>query len=288
MSPWFAATTTGTMNDMDRRTLADFLRARRAAVRPDHPGPRRRTPGLRREEVAQRAGMSADYYTRLEQARGPRPSRQVLTALARALRLTRSERVHLFALVDLAADTPDGPPQDVPTGIVQLIDRLDDTPAFVIDAVHTLLAWNRMAVALLCDPLIWPPDDRNLIWQLFGNPVTDHDDPQVDAHARQCLADLRRAAARYPDSPAVTGLIARLRGTGDGFVRRWDGYPVDPPRVTSTKRIPHPVVGDLDLDCQTLDLTDRDQRLILYTAVPGSTSHRALRRLSASCAAPRR
>ncbi|GAB7048226.1 helix-turn-helix transcriptional regulator [Catenuloplanes indicus] len=267
---------------MDRRTLADFLRARRAAIRPDVIGPRRRTPGLRREEVARLAGMSADYYVRLEQARGPRPSRQVLTALARALRLTGSERAHLFALVDMAADVPEGPSQDVPVGIVHLIDRLDDTPAFVIDAVHTLLAWNRMAVALLCDPMIWAPEDRNLIWQLFSSPLTDFGDPQVDAHARQCLADLRRAAARYPDSPVVTGLITRLRGTGDGFARRWDGYPVDPPRVTSIKRIPHPVVGDLDLDCQTVDITDRDQRLILYTAVPGSSSHAALRALSDS------
>ncbi|MDG6103161.1 helix-turn-helix domain-containing protein [Dactylosporangium aurantiacum] len=269
---------------MDRRQLADFLRARRERVRPVDaglaPGPRRRTPGLRREEVAQLAGISVDYYTRLEQARGPRPSRQVLTALARAMRLTDSEREHLFQLVGARDDPPAGPPRDVPTGILHLIDRLDDTPAFVIDAVYNLLAWNRMATALLIDPTVWPVADRNLIWQLFSSPYTDFDDPQIDEHARLCLADLRRAVTRYPDDPGVAALVARLHATGPGFVRRWVDYPVDPPRSTSTKRIPHPVVGELELDCQTLHITERDQRLVLYTAAPGSRSQEGLRLLS--------
>ncbi|WP_327003408.1 helix-turn-helix transcriptional regulator [Dactylosporangium sp. NBC_01737] len=269
---------------MDRRQLADFLRARRDRVRPADvgvvAGPRRRTPGLRREEVAQLAGISVDYYTRLEQARGPRPSRQVLTALARSMRLTDSEREHLFQLAGARDEAPAGPPRDVPAGILHLIDRLDDTPAFVIDAVYNLLAWNRMATALLIDPTVWPVADRNLIWQLFTSPYTDFDDPQVDEYARHCLADLRRAAARYPDDPGVAALVARLRATGPGFVQRWVDYPVDPPRSTSTKRIPHPVVGELELDCQSLHITERDQRLILYTAVPGTRSQEGLRLLS--------
>ena len=230
--------------------------------------------------MAQLAGISVDYYTRLEQARGPRPSRQVLAALARAMRLTDSERDHLFHLVGTRDDPPTGPPRDVPAGILHLIDRLDDTPAFVIDAVYNLLAWNRMATALLIDPTVWPVADRNLIWQLFASPYTDFDDPQTDEFARQCLADLRKAAARYPDDPAVATLIARLRTTSAGFVKRWQDYPVDPPRPTATKRIPHPVVGDLELDCQTLDITACDQRLILYTAAPGTPSHEALRLLA--------
>jgi transcriptional regulator with XRE-family HTH domain len=268
-----------------RRHLADFLRARRDRVLPADvglvPGSRRRTPGLRREEVAQLAGISVDYYTRLEQARGPHPSRQVLTALARALRLTGSEREHLFQLVGDRTETPVGPPQAVPAGILHLVDRLDDTPAFVIDAVYTLLAWNRMAVALLIDPTVWPPVERNLIWQLFTSPFSDFDDPQVDLYARQCLADLRRAAARYPADPGVCGLLARLREHSPTFVARWAEYPVDPPRTTSVKRIPHPVVGDLDLECQTLEITATDQRLVLYTAVPGTSSYEGLRRLQA-------
>jgi transcriptional regulator with XRE-family HTH domain len=269
---------------MDRRTLADFLRARREQIRPVDAGlpagSRRRTPGLRREEVAQLAGISVDYYTRLEQARGPQPSRSVLTALGRALRLSGSERAHLFQLVGVREQVPAGPSRDVPAGILHVIERLDDRPAFVIDAIHQLLAWNRSAVALLCDPMIWAEADRNLIWQLFASPHTDFDDPQIDQHARHCLADLRRAAARYPGSPEVTGLVDRLRGT-PGFLRRWTDYPVDPPRITSTKRIPHPVVGDLELDCQTLEITETDQRLILYTAAPGSASQRALKLLTA-------
>jgi transcriptional regulator with XRE-family HTH domain len=269
---------------MYRRHLADFLRARRARVLPTDvgvvAGRRRRTPGLRREEVAQLACISVDYYTRLEQARGPQPSRQVLGALARALRLTDSEREHLYQLTGLREEIPLGPPREVPAGILHLIDRLDDTPAFVIDAVYNLLAWNTMATALLIDPTVWPVPDRNLIWQLFASPYTDFDDPQVDQFARQCLADLRSAAARYPDDPGIKTLIGRLRGASPGFVRRWTEYPVDPPRATSTKRIPHPVVGELELDCQTLEISDRDQRLILYTAVPGTPSHEALRLLS--------
>jgi transcriptional regulator with XRE-family HTH domain len=269
---------------MNRRHLADFLRARRARVQPADVGVsggrRRRTPGLRREEVAQLACISVDYYARLEQARGPQPSRQVLVALARALRLTDAEREHLYQLTGLRVDVPPGPPRDVPAGILHLIDRLDDTPAFVIDAVYNLLAWNSMATALLIDPTVWPVEDRNLIWQLFGGQHADFDDPQVDAFARQCLADLRTAAVRYPDDPGVNRLISRLSGASPAFVRRWNEYPVDPPRPSSTKRIPHPVVGELELDCQTLEISDRDQRLILYTAAPGTPSHDALRLLA--------
>lgn len=265
---------------MYRTHLADFLRARRGRVAPADvgltPGTRRRTPGLRREEVARLAGISVDYYTRLEQARGPQPSRQVLTALARALRCSDSEREHLFQLVGGRADTPAGPPQAVPAGILHLIDRLDDTPAFVIDAVYTLLAWNRMAVALLIDPMVWPREDRNLIWQLFTSSHTDFGDPQVDLYARQCLADLRGAAARYPDDPGVRALLARLHAHSPTFVERWTEYPVDPPRTTSVKRI-----GDLELECQTLEITAQDQRLMMYTAVPGTPSHGRLQALAA-------
>lgn len=284
--PWICGVTVGHHDTVYRSHLSDFLRARRGRVLPADvglaPGTRRRTPGLRREEVAQLAGISVDYYARLEQARGPRPSRQVLTALARALRLSDSEREHLIQLVGGATETPVAPPQTVSAGILHLIDRLDDTPAFVIDAVYTLLAWNRMAVALLIDPTVWPPIERNLIWQLFTSPFTDFSDPQVDLYARQCLADLRRAAARYAEDPGVRGLLGRLELHSPTFVERWAEYPVDPPRTTSVKRIPHPVVGDLDLECQTLEITAQDQRLVLYTAAPGTRSYEGLRKLGAA------
>lgn len=159
---------------MDRADLADFLRSRRARVRPTDvglpPGTRRRTPGLRREEVARLAGISVDYYTRLEQARGPRPSRQVLAALARALRLADDERSHLFHLVDEVPGPPAGPSPEVPDAILHLLDQLDHVPAFVIDVKYDVLAWNAMAAALLGDFARFPRAERNLVWQLFcGN-----------------------------------------------------------------------------------------------------------------------
>jgi transcriptional regulator with XRE-family HTH domain len=263
---------------VDRTQLADFLRIRRARIQPADvglpAGTYRRTPGLRREEVAAMAGISVDYYTRLEQARGPRPSTQVLTSLARALRMANTDRDHLFQLVGYQTAFS-GPRQDVPAGLLQLIERLDDTPAFVLDAIYNLVGWNRMAVALLSDPTDWAVPDRNLIWQLFRSPYTDFSEPQVLTFAVQCVADLRTAASRYPGDPGIAELLARLQSS-DEFVRRWKEYPVLPPRTTSTKRIPHPVVGELELDCEVLDITARDQRLVLYTAAPGTRSADAL------------
>jgi transcriptional regulator with XRE-family HTH domain len=270
---------------VDRSQLADFLRGRRARVGPADvglpSGARRRTPGLRREEVARLAGMSVDYYTRLEQARGPHPSRQVLASLARALRLSDDERAHLYHLAGEVPAPPTGPSPDVPPGILHLLDRLDDTPANVLDAKYDLLAWNSLAVALLGDPTGWTAADRNLIWQLFCGPyrVETYSDAQADEFADQCVADLRAAAARYPTDPGIQNLLARLRANSAEFVRRWDEHRVSVRRGT-TKRLVHPVVGELELDCEVLDIADRGQRLILYTAAPGSRSVEALRLLA--------
>lgn len=141
--------------EVDRQELAGFLRDRRARVQPQdvglETGQRRRTPGLRREEVARLAGMSVDYYIRLEQARGPHPSRQILGALARALRLSDDEREYVYNLAGERGAPPAGPPQEVPAAILHLLDRMDDTPAYVIDAKYDVLAWNPLAAALLRD-----------------------------------------------------------------------------------------------------------------------------------------
>lgn len=270
---------------MDRSQLAAFLRDRRGRVRPADvglpAGPRRRTPGLRREEVARLAGISVDYYARLEQARGPHPSRQVLAALSRVLRLSDDERAYLYHVAGEVPAPPSGPSPDVPPGILHLLDRLDDTPAFVIDAKYDLLAWNALAVALLGDPAVWTAADRNLVWQLFCGPyrVDSYNDAQVDQFADECVADLRAAAARYPSDPGIRDLLGRLRAASPEFVRRWEEHRVSARRGT-TKRIDHPVVGPLELDCEVLDITDRGQRLILYTAAPGSRTVEALRLLA--------
>ena len=269
---------------VDRTQLAEFLRGRRSRVQPGDvgltAGIRRRTPGLRREEVARLAGISVDYYTRLEQARGPHPSRQVLAALARALRLAEDERQHLYHLAGEVPGPLGGPSRDVPIGILHLLDRLDDAPAFVLDAKYDVLAWNRMAVALLGDFAAIPEPDRNLVWQVFCGPrrVDLYPGPEADEFAEECVANLRAAAARYPDDPGIRQLLDRLRANSPEFVRRWERHWVCVRRGT-IKRLHHPVVGELELECELLDIADRSQRLVIYTAAPGSRSAEALRLL---------
>ncbi|MEE6257794.1 helix-turn-helix transcriptional regulator [Plantactinospora sonchi] len=270
---------------MDRQQLAEFLRSRRARIRPTDvglpAGSRRRTPGLRREEVAGLAGISVDYYTRLEQARGPRPSRQVLSALARALRLYEAERAHLYHLVGEVPAPPTGPSPDVPAGVLHLLDRLDDTPAYVIDAKYDILAWNPMAAALLGDPSTWPADRRNIVWNLFTG---EHSalalaDPQSSAFADECVAELRAAAGRYPEDPGIARLVSRLLAASPEFVQRWNQLRVCVRHGSTTKHLRHPVVGELTLECEVLDLAGHGQRLVIYTAAPGSPSADALRLL---------
>ncbi|GAA4201327.1 helix-turn-helix transcriptional regulator [Actinocatenispora rupis] len=262
---------------MDRAELADFLRLRRARIQPADvglpPGNHRRTPGLRREEVAHLAGMSVDYYVRLEQARGPHPSEQVLDALSRALRLSEDERRHLF---HLAARTPGpgaGPRRDVPAGILRLLDRLDDTPAMVVDAKSDILAWNPMLCATLGrDLAAYPERERNGLRWLFQPGGTETADRVT--FAREMVADLRAAAARYPDDASIRELVADLAGH-PLFDELWAAHEVDTRRSTS-KLIRHPTLGTFEVDCQTLDIPERDQRLIFYTAAPGTPGYEAL------------
>jgi transcriptional regulator with XRE-family HTH domain len=269
---------------MDRRELADFLRSRRARVRPEdvglQAGPRRRTPGLRREEVARLAGMSVDYYIRLEQARGPRPSRQILGAVARALRLTDAEREYLHHLAGEPPQPRPGPPQDVPAGILHLLDRLDDTPAFVLDAKYDVLAWNAMAAALITDFSRLPPRDRNPLRSLFLSPGSAQitDDGEYGRFARVCVADLRAATARYPGDPGVGGLVAELLEGSELFARLWSEREVAV-QQSNVKTLRHPVVGTIELHCDVLHVPDRDQRVVLYTAAPGTPAHEALKLL---------
>ena len=269
---------------MDRGELASFLRRSRARLQPGdvglQTGDRRRTPGLRRQEVAQLAGMSVDYYVRLEQGRGPRPSRQVLSALARALRLSDDERRYLHLLAGEQASPPPGPLSDVRPGLLHLLDRLEDTPALVCDAVYTVLAWNRMAAALITDFSAIPLRDRNIAWRFFTDPDARarHDPDGAARMAHEIVADLRSTAARYPDNDGVARLVRRLQQASSEFACLWAAQDVVTNR-SNTKRLHHPVVGWLDLDCEALHDPDRDQWVIVYTAPPGTPSHEALRLL---------
>jgi transcriptional regulator with XRE-family HTH domain len=267
-----------------RAELATFLRSRRERLRPSDvglpDGGRRRTPGLRRQEVAQLAGMSVDYYIRLEQGRGPQPSRQVLSAMARALMLTADEREYLFRIAGHNPPLVAGPNRDVPAGIWHLLNLLQDTPAYVLDAKYEVLAWNRLAVHFIGDLSALPPRDRNIIRWLFQQPDDDlHWTEESSVRfAEACVADLRAAQARYPADPGIRELVTELLGTSPRFAAMWAEHHVQVRRGI-TKRMEHPLVGHLELECQLLHLQDSDQRLVIYTAPPGSPTHAAFRRL---------
>lgn len=271
---------------MDRQELADFLRGRRARVQPAdvglEPGPsgRRRTPGLRREEVARLAGMSVDYYIRLEQARGPRPSRQVLAALSRALRLSDGERGYLFSLVGETPQPPTGPPRDVPSGVLHLLDRLDDTPAYVLDAGYNVLAWNTLAATLVLRTCTNDKEAQpNPIRWFFQNPEMAKDASEdLLEFVRDSVADLRASAARYPNDPGIASMVADLSARSPLFARWWSERDVRVQR-SARKEIHHPEVGVIEVHADMLLIPERDQRLVLYTTTPGTPSHEAMQLL---------
>jgi transcriptional regulator with XRE-family HTH domain len=264
---------------MSRDELARFLRDRREGIGPDEIGlpadPRRRTPGLRREEVAHLASMSVEYYVRLEQARGPRPSARILAGLAEALRLEPTERLHLFRLAGVVPAPPAGPQRSVRPHVTGLLRRLPDTAVVVTAADYDVIAYNRLADALLGDLSERP----NLAARRFlqREPVlTDgHEDFGEIAAAR-----LRAAADRYPRDASLTALLARLRTDSEEFREIWAANRV---RVAghSIKTMIHPEVGRLRIECDVLSIPEDDQQVVFMTADPGSSTARALRHLAA-------
>jgi transcriptional regulator with XRE-family HTH domain len=273
---------------MNKRELGDFLRTRRERIVPADvglpAGPRRRTPGLRREEVAQLAFISAEYYTRLEQARGPRPSREVLAGLARALRLSAAERDHLHHLAGEPPGPPSGPPREVRQSILDLLHRLPRTAAaIVVSAALEVLAWNDLAAALMEDFSALPRRDRSLVRRAFLGPRPDgrtlYGVSDAEEFAHSAAHSLRAAAARYPDDPELTRLVRELLAESDTFARLWASHDVAV-RRTRRKTFQHPTVGPITVNCDVLDITDRDQQVVIYTADPGSSSEEALRLLS--------
>ncbi|SDS07988.1 helix-turn-helix transcriptional regulator [Microlunatus soli] len=273
---------------MDKHELGGFLRSRRERLRPQDvglpDGPRRRTPGLRREEVAVLAHISTEYYVRLEQARAPRPSAEVLTGIAGALRLTDAETDHLHLLAGTAPNRTRRHRRDVRPSILALLDRLPQTAGLVTSAAFEVLAWNDLAVALLEDFGPHHPDRRNLARLAFL-----HDAPADEplygisdaAEFRQHVAiELRSVAARYPADPDVTGLVDDLRAGSSEFARLWERNDIQP-APTLSKTFEHPIVGRITVDCDALQLTDRDQHLVLYSAPTGSADAEKLAFLAA-------
>jgi transcriptional regulator with XRE-family HTH domain len=270
---------------LNRAELAAFLRARRERLQPRDAGlpdgQRRRTPGLRRQEVAQLAGLSVDYYIRLEQGRGPRPSRQVLSALARALMLSADERAYLFRIGGEAALPSPGPVRTVPSGILHLLDLMPLTPAYVVSARYDILAWNRLAAFFIGDLSDIPASDRNMIRWMFGRPAADPywSDSDSVAFTRSVVADLRAAYAAYPGDGGISELVTELLALSPVFASMWAAQEVAE-RHPMVKRIDHPLFGFLEFSCQVLHVADTDQRLIAYVAEPGSATEEAFRRMA--------
>lgn len=254
--------------------LGDFLRSRRARIQPEEVGlashGRRRVPGLRREEVAQLAGVSVDYYIRLEQGRGPSVSDAVLDAIARVLRMDETEHAYLRAV---ARPPKKGGPRRtasrVRPGIQLLLDSMERTPAFVLGPGMEVLAWNALGDALLGFGRM-PPARRDIARQLFLEPGGRDLYPDFAAVAAQTVAHLRLSAGARPDDPALRDLVGELSLKSEDFRRLWADHQVKA-CMYGVKRVRHPVAGLLTLPYESLTLPEApDQTLVVYTPEPGS------------------
>jgi transcriptional regulator with XRE-family HTH domain len=245
-------------------------------------GSPRRVPGLRREEVAQLAGVSLDYLARLEQGRANKPSPSVLASLARALRLTDDERSHLFRLAGHAEPGTGTIHRYITPSLQRLLDRLTDVPVLVVDAVGEIVAANPLATALLGDLSDRSRRERTIPWRHFtGLPgrIRRCEAEQAEAEAGM-VAELRDALGRFPNDGYLTSLIEDLLARSPRFAELWQQHPVAraPAR---RKTFQHPEVGEITLDCDALAVQGTDLNVIVYTAPAGSPDARALSLLGA-------
>jgi transcriptional regulator with XRE-family HTH domain len=269
--------------------LSAFLRARRAALRPEDVGlphgvNHRRTPGLRREELAQLAGISVSWYTRLEQGKDVQPSAKAVARVAQALQLTTAEREYFLAL---ARGDPSGaqsaPTDPVSVTLRDVLDAQDDNPAYLIDARLNLLAWNQAAISVFGfaeDLAAAPEEERNLLWLIF---TEDARTWLVDRerHAKLLLAQFRDASRHLVNDPWYGRFVQRLQQRSPEFARWWSQYDVE--RVQETEKvIDHPTVGRLTLRQTVLQVIDdsRALYLILYTPAPETDTAEKLQKLA--------
>lgn len=260
---------------VDRTALGAFLRARREALSPEDVGlrsrARRRTPGLRREDVAELCAMSADYLARLERGDGPQPSPQMAAALARGLRLTLDERDHLFLLAGHRTTRGELRGEHVSPGLLRVLDRLKDTPAQVMGAVGETLLQTAPAVALLGEQTQYTGPARSATYRWFTDPAerTRYLPEDHLMTGRVNVAQLRASAARGGTGSRAAQLVADLRDHSSEFAELWDQQEVGL-RWSDAKRFVHPQLDRLDLHCQTLLDPTQDQSLLVFTATPGT------------------
>ncbi|MBW8701250.1 hypothetical protein MBT84_16725 [Streptomyces sp. MBT84] len=280
--------TAGAGQALDRRAeLSEFLRTRRARLKPEDVGlpdfgRHRRVPGLRREELAQLAGVSVAYYTRLEQGNGRNVSAEVLDAIARALRLSDAEHAHLTHLAKPKAHKkkPSARSQQVRSSLRQLLDTFDGVPAYIVGRRSEVLAWNRMAAAVFGDWSRLPQQERNWARMVFLQP--EYHDLFVDweQKAIDIVCQLRYEAGCYPDDPRLSALVGELSVKSEEFRRLWATHDVKE-KSHGLKQLRHPLVGDLELQFESFrPPSDGELSMVTYHAEPGSASAEALRLLA--------
>ena len=272
---------------MDRAALADFLRHRRETLQPADVGlpagipGRRRTPGLRREDVAALAAMSTDYYTRLEQQRGPQPSEQMLASLARALRLTAGERDYLFRVAGHNAPAETRAATHVAPALQRVLDRLADTPALILSSLGETLVQNRMAAALFGDKTRYTGLARNDIYRWFTQPEERLIYPEDDRarQSRALVANLRAAYGSMGPRSRAGEIVRALTKASPEFAGLWERHEVAK-RFEDHKTLIHPELGPIELDCQALFTEDQSQALLVLTAPPRTEAYEKLQLLA--------
>jgi transcriptional regulator with XRE-family HTH domain len=270
---------------IDRAGLADFLRHRRESLQPEDVGlprgQRRRTTGLRREEVAGLCHISTDYYSRLERERGPHPSEQMIASLAQGLHLSRDERDHLFRLAGHRPPTRGAASQHISPGLLRIFDRLTDTPAEIVTELGETLRQTPLGAALTGDNTRYTGPARSIGYRWFTDPATralfaPEDHP---LHSRVFAAGLRQTVTLRGPGSWAAHLQHLLHERSEEFRTVWDDHEIGV-GFNDTKRFIHPAVGPLDLACQSLLDPEQSHHLLVYTAVPGSESHEKLQLLS--------
>jgi transcriptional regulator with XRE-family HTH domain len=266
----------GHTGEMDKQPLARNLRVWRERIKPETVGlpdtPRRRTPGLRREELAALAGVSAEYIVRLEQGRAAHPSPQILSAISRALRLSATETSHLFRLAGVASPDRQLVPRHITPGVMRIVDRLSySTAAVVCTSAWESIYWNPLWAALLGDPASARGRERNFAWRHFtGLPTRlTHTADALAEFEHDMVCDLRRTLDRYPADDALAQMCLELRQRSEHFARLWDSGDVARHR-TVRKTVNHPLAGPIAVECDVLAAPDSEVYVVVFTVEPGS------------------
>jgi transcriptional regulator with XRE-family HTH domain len=261
---------------MDQRPLARNLRVWRERVRPEAVGlpgtPRRRTPGLRREELAALAGVSAEYIVRLEQGRAAHPSPQVLSAIARALRLSAAETDHIFHLAGVASPDERFVPRRITPGVMRIVDRLSESTAVAVcTSAWETIYWNPLWAALLGDPASASGRERNFAWRHFSGLPTQisHTADALAEFEHDMVCDLRRTLDRYPAERDLAQMCQALKAQNENFARLWDSGDVARHRAVR-KTVNHPLVGPITVDCDVLTTPGTELHVVVFTVEPGS------------------